>query len=66
MIVLLLIFGFVLVAICGLISAKLKHDKRKKWWKPLVIGISIFVTILGLFIFLFWYLFCYLPFPPQD
>lgn len=50
-----LILGFALVGICGLISAKLKHDNRKKWWLPLLIGGVIFLMIICYFLLVAFY-----------
>ncbi len=46
-----LILSLALVVISGLISAKLKHDNRKKWWLPIVICGSLFVLFIA---FVIW------------
>lgn len=43
--------GFALIVICGLISAKLKHDNYQKWWLPIGICGSLFVLFIA---FLIW------------
>jgi hypothetical protein len=42
-----LILGFASVVISGLISTKLKHDNRKRWWVPIVICGSLFVLFIA-------------------
>ncbi len=39
--------GFALIVISGLISAKLKHDNRKKWWLPIVICGILFIICIA-------------------
>ncbi len=46
-----LMLGFALIVISGLISAKLKHDNCKKWWLPIAIFGSLFVLFIA---FVIW------------
>jgi len=47
----LILSGFIIVVIGGLLSIKFKNDNRKMWWLPLVIGGSVFIIFIA---FLIW------------
>jgi phosphoglycerol transferase MdoB-like AlkP superfamily enzyme len=47
-----LILGLALVAIGGLVSAKLKHNNRRIWWLPIAICGSLLVLLIALYVWL--------------
>ncbi len=47
-----LILGLTLVAISGLVSAKLKHNNRRMWWLPIAICGSLLVLLIALYVWL--------------
>jgi len=49
--VILILSGFIIVVVGGLLSIKFKNDNRKMWWLPLVIGGSLFILFIA---FLIW------------
>ena len=55
-----LILVLSVVAISGLVSAKLKHDKCRMWWLPIAICGSLLVLLIALYI---WFLIDFMTSP---